>query len=320
MVTQTRTVRVGRGPRALLADESRLVTQLQKIAHRLRAQVVRHGAALERLFPGFADRFIVPIKRITAFHFAVIGTGAAYVLDEAGVMTVNVSHIVGMLARIADDVEADALVSPAERRLAPTEFGRLMRLAVEVFLLHEIRHISQGISEYGTVQKLKAASAKPIIGTLDLIADRDAAYAYALLQSIEARDISVKVYLQHFAEALFFGLTYGFPAFKVDQPHKTARALGIAMMLARVVAAQRAGTLEAQQESMLPLHTTLIPHIDPTETAIAVLATTPDLRLVTIEAELDRATVQHLCARLDSGESMPVLEETMQLMRSMRML
>jgi hypothetical protein len=77
-----------------------------------------------------------------------------------------------------------------------------------------------------------------VIAELDLLADRDAACAFAEMQSDDRDRTS---YLEAFQEALFFSVNYFFETFdfsKRSRPHKVLRSVGVFIMMGRLLATQ----------------------------------------------------------------------------------
>ena len=279
---------------------------LGHLAQTLKKRVLSFGPAFESAQPGFIRKFVLPFKQIQRFEFDTISSGAAYELRD-GVMTMNTAHVQNLLEAIVNDVDTAAY------RLKDGEIGRLVRLAVELFILHEVRHTSQGVGDYADVQKLKALSEK-LVGQFDLLADRDAAQAYALLRATEKKKSNYNDYVRHFGEALFFMGQYCFPAFKapLTKPHKVARALGLTMMLARIALWHELGH-DAKRADRLPLDTPLMPEIASDWTKITIFAFNPDLQLVAIAVEVDPEQLENICERLDKGNFDYVLVDVIKL-------
>jgi hypothetical protein len=231
-----------------------------------------------------------------------------------GTMTVNVGHVRNLLEAIIHDVDT------AEARLEPSDLGRLVRLAIELFILHEVRHHSQGVSDYADVQKLKTIS-EMLVGQFDLFADRDAAHAYALLRAVEERAAKPADYVRYFSEALFFMGQFCFPAFKAPlvKPHKVARALGISLMLARIALAEKEGTTAVLQAGRLPLDTTLMPEIAADWSKLTIFAYNPDLQLIAVAIDIDSAVLRDICERLDDGNFDHLLPDVIRLLGLLRL-
>jgi hypothetical protein len=293
----------------LVTSASELERILGQVGSSLRRRVLRYGKAFERIAPGFNQRFVIPFKEIKRIEFKEITSGAAFEIED-GFMTMNTGHIRGLLLEIVTDVDN----SP--HQLQESEIGRLVRLAIELFILHEVRHLSQGVDEYESVQKLKIIAEK-LVGQFDLIADRDAAHAYALLRGAEKKKSNFGDYIRHFGEALFFMGQFCFPAFKtpLNKPHKVARALGLTMMLARIALAQTLG-YDAKRANSMPLDTALMPEIAPDWAKITIFAFNPDLHLVAIAVEVDPIMLESICERLDDGNFEYLLVDVIKLIRS----
>lgn len=100
------------------------------------------------------------------------------------------------------------------------------------FVLHELRHRTQGVEQFGTVADARLAGGNAAIAELDLLADRDAAFAAAALKRGKSR----QEFLLEFRAALYLSMHF---YFRVFPPHgertdKIARALGVLLMTARL--------------------------------------------------------------------------------------
>lgn len=300
----------------LVSDEVALVSVLERMATSLRQRVLRHGPTFELVAPGFDRRFVRPFQSLTRIDFAKFTSGAAFEFDPTTrVMTVSTGHAVGILNAIISDLKQ------TDDKLHPLEVGRLVRLAIELFLLHEVRHFSQGVANYADVQRLKNQS-EMLVGEFDLHADRDAAHGYALLRAVEESASDVESYLSYFSEALFFMGQFCFPAFKTPlvKLHKVFRALGITLMLGRYVLAERENQVLKVHFGHLPLDAVLMPEISADWSKLTIFAYTPDLELVTIDYQIAPEIIRSICARLDSGNFGLVLEDVIRLLRRIQII
>jgi len=302
--------------RGLIDDQPGLQRVLAGIAAGVRERILEHEKALNAAAPGFERRFVQPFKAIKRIEFDDLDSGAAFVLDEpTRVMTFNTGHVRSLLDAIMRDVDT------ATERLAPGEIGRLARLAIELLILHEVRHLSQGVGDYGDVQKLKAIS-EMLVGEFDLLADRDAAQAYALLRTLEEGTAKPVDYVRFFAEAIFFMGQYCFPAFKapLNKPSKVARALGLTLMVARIARADVTETIDADHAGRLPLDTALVPEIAPDWTKLTIFAYNPDLQLVSVAVEVDILSLYGICERLDDGNFDELVEDVVRFIRTVPLI
>lgn len=325
MLTMMRKVATGVGTKKVhgcLLDGGGAESRLNLLARQLRRIVLREGEVWDRFYPGFKTRFVRPFESISAIRFAPLTSGAAFELNKStGVMTMNTGHATGMFNAILLDV-ADTNGRSGVENLDESEVSRLMMMALMLLIFHEVRHSSQGVAEYDTMQGLKKLGLERVIGDLDLLADRDAAHAYAILNSIESGDPSSHAYITAFRDALFFMGQYCFPAFKVpqDKPYKVARALGLTMMLARIVLAERDNRIQQEHAGALPLDVALMPQIRPLYDGITILAYTPDLRVLSIDSDIDPTFLSSLCAKLDSAPFLEILEDAICLWRKLRLV
>ncbi|MEP9397986.1 hypothetical protein [Mesorhizobium sp. KR2-14] len=112
--------------------------------------------------------------------------------------------------------------------LAEEEF---CKVALQLYLFHEIHHVAQGLIEFEDVQALKRTAGPDKLGELDVIADTVAAQLFAWNFAATQEDFR-RQYAAGFLAALHFMVEYCFPAFgfPLEKRHKVQRALGIVLM------------------------------------------------------------------------------------------
>ncbi len=157
----------------------------------------------------------------------------AFILSE-GLFTLNAVPLSRVFQTVLEELSIDEL------ELDPQEIIPLCRMIVAIFLLHEMRHIDQGVERFEAIQSLKELGFSPLIAELDLLADRDALVAFAAIFADDFGGDS----LEAFATGLAFSPSYFFKAFDFDpktKPHKTLRAVSLILMLARIYSARDAG-------------------------------------------------------------------------------
>lgn len=161
---------------------------------------------------------------------ALAETAGAFVFKD-GRLAIAEEPISHLLTVILNDLEArfdDGRVSVEKH-----EIPKMLERVVVEYMLHEVRHRTQGLAEFSDVQALKAIAGASVMAEYDTFADRDAALAMAALY---AEDESRSAFLRSFREALFFSTTYFFQVFPIpaNRPDKIARAMAILFMAARL--------------------------------------------------------------------------------------
>ena len=128
--------------------------------------------------------------------------------------------------------------------------------------------------------------------------------------------------IKYFSEALFFMGQYCFPAFKIplSKPHKVTRALGLTLMLARYILADRDNAVLKVHCAHLPLDAVLVPELSADWGRLTLFAYSPDLELVAIDCEVDPDIARGICERLDSGNFEAVLEDAIRLLRRIQII
>lgn len=276
-----------------------LIDLLNGVSADLLRQIIAHGDAVEYVFPGFRQRFVAPASTLAKIEFREIADGAAFrILPGSDIMEMNVGHA----ASIAQAAELDLDAMARAGKPSPDK-GLVLRLAMHLLILHELRHSSQGVGDYADVQRLKRFDdGASVIGELDLLADCDAARAYAVLRMIEDGEADVRAYLTNLATALLFMGDYCFPAFKMpmSKPPKMRRALGLTLMLARISRAMEDDSLLTIHAGPVPLDTPLMPKVDLEAGQIAIFAYRNYLTLAAMGI-VDPEKLEILCRTLDDG-------------------
>jgi hypothetical protein len=277
---------------------------------------VSMGRSLDSQFAGFYRNIVEPFSRIREFRFEPLASDAAFDFDAAnGLMTFNSKHIAMMESAVREILDEETRGIPdANDRLALGEVNALIRQAIGCYVIHEVRHISQGIALYEDVSALKEVNAG-IIGALDLQADVEAARAYALMTVSAAGDQSIEAYLEAFAEAIYFMGRFNFRSFGVPmaKPWKVARALGLTMMLARIATARSEGRAVEIHSSGLPLDTPLLPAISEQFDIIVVQAY--DGLTVVVTGKVPSDWLRTVCEMLGTAPFEKTLEEVVRLNR-----
>lgn len=174
-------------------------------------------------------KFLESAQEIAACRFEDLKPEDGAFVIEGNVIVFNLQPILAILRAVLADVEEQMEVG---RVLDQTEILQLQREALVVYALHEIRHVSQGLTLKESVDKVKHISGSQKVSDFDLQADCDAVFAYAMVRGGEKWS---EEYFDYYKRALFFSSQYFFKAFEfsIDRIEKFSRAIGIILMQAR---------------------------------------------------------------------------------------
>jgi hypothetical protein len=207
---------------------------------------------------------------------------------EGSRLTIAVDPIIRLLAFVAKDL---ATAPPLQQ----DEILRLYDKVFLVYLLHETRHRTQGVGLYPDVQALKKIAGSASMSEIDVLADRDAAFAYGLVQ---ADGRGRRDYLVAFQEAIWFSITYYFKAFPFanDRVDKLARVCAIYIMAARLAVADLGNKLES---SDFPLDAPIQVKLSGCK-GVAIFRAEPSLKL--LAADNDADLIPRLLAAARAGQ------------------
>jgi hypothetical protein len=136
---------------------------------------------------------------------------------------------------------------------------RLVQVAVNLFVLHELLHISQNFPDFATVPTIKSGLGPTGLPMLDVAADTVAAWICAQIEFRAANERTHDDLLRHYVNCLILAYQIGAFVFQVaDRPEKQQRALGL-IMAAVLVQAKLEGVLDEEAihpvwEPMCPLY------------------------------------------------------------------
>lgn len=159
---------------------------------------------------------------------------AAFRLDN-GIFILNPEPLVQVFLRIRGEMFPD---NGQLFGLSSELFLKYCQFVLAVYLFHEMRHIDQHIDDFEDIQTLKSIGLPSLVAEFDLLADRDAIVAFA--EIYQGGEIGGG-YLEAFKVGLSFSTSYFFHNFEFSpklKPHKSLRAVGIVVMLARLLVAE----------------------------------------------------------------------------------
>lgn len=198
---------------------------------------------------------------------------------QSRVLTLNPDPIDKIIRSVLGSLQDKDV--PAENHFS------IIQAVFTVYLFHELRHVEQGIGKYQTVKLLKKFAFAELIAELDLLADRDSAAAYAELNNTTGE---YDEYLALFKSALYFSVDYFFNSFDFSQkrrPHKVLRAVGLIMMLGRLMAYDDIESQKSKSKTIsdIPLDSAIVLRGMTPMGPYVLLAEQPTKRLAFIAAE-----------------------------------
>lgn len=251
-----------------------------------------------RHFPMLEKAFGAALRKVTAFRIEIFSGGAFRFEPETGHFIINAQPLTMLFDRVAADIhQAIERGEDAPQDLLPLVQKQVFR----VYLLHEIRHIPQGVGDYSVVQDLKKIAGPEIMAELDVLADRDAAAAFAALECL-IFDETRESYLRLFQRALFFSGQYSFPVFKftADRTFKMARAIAVTFMAARISCAKN--LKDDAGGHTLPLDSCLLVKVAKDYTSYAVMTGNPDTQVVSVVCEVPDDRLKKLVRAIEDND------------------
>jgi hypothetical protein len=225
------------------------------------------GADLaERLEPALDDLIAVEIapldKSFGAFRM------------NAGTLTLNENDAAHLISYVIDDMKEQ--VSAGTSNIGPSEVRETLEDTLSLFALHELRHRTQGVADYATVQLLKKITGREELAKFDIQADRDAAVALAAARS---GGMASEEFLSTYQRALFYSVRYFFKIYpaNAERPDKVCRVAALLFMLARLELYQAMGCLVVGSPT-----TALCVRIGPDNRSIAVFEGDPRNKLLCV--------------------------------------
>jgi len=254
-----------------------------------------------------ADIEHVTIESLTAEH-------GAFLVDE-GWLRISEEPVARLLAFVLEETRGLAATSP--RTIFPDEVPELLERVFVDYVLHELRHRTQGVGEYATVGQLKEAAGPMAMAELDIFADRDAAFAYAALY---ADGDGRAEFLTSFKEALFLSSAYFFRVFppSADRPDKLARAIAVLLMAARL--ADRDLDEPFVERDDLPLDAPLFATLSTAKNELVIYKAEPSKELLAVAKDCNGDAVSELVADVRDGDFDSALEKSVTLLNRLNLL
>lgn len=178
----------------------------------------------------FQQTILDPIRSGLMISFASLDDNSAFQFDEKNSrMIFNVNQLGLVTAAAEKYINANAIPTADTLRIYRTVF--------RLFVLHELHHISQGVSRFSDVSSLKSIGGDRLIARFDLLADRFAIHALGIIEASQAEDADL--FMSRLRDVCELGLFVNgavfFQAFdfSATKPEKNRRALGITFMASR---------------------------------------------------------------------------------------
>lgn len=229
-------------------SSSELAEFAQDALKRVSAIMAEDGTVPSRLKKAYAGA-ISDIKTVSIKP--LVETAGAFRVDQ-NELIVSENHVV----RIIDAVNVEMMrrYSMGEVIVSVEEIRSVYQQVFITFVMHELRHRTQGVEHLDEVSSLKRLATPSAMVRLDVNADADAATACAAIFGSYAQR---REYLRAFQSAIALSLEYFFQAFPVSEAkhHKMERAAGIFIMAGRLALAELADHLS--EDPSLPLDTPL---------------------------------------------------------------
>jgi hypothetical protein len=260
------------------------------------------------------DKFHPAVADITRIEHAELSPHEGAFVVQNGTLALNLQPVLSLMHFTMEDIRARILGSDVAPE--PREIMEAQNRVFLVYLLHELRHRTQGIGAYGLVGQLKNVAGRESMAKLDLAADRDAAYAFA---AITAGKSDRRAFLEAYKEALFYSGAYYFKVFSLGsgRPDKTARAIGNSLMCARFAHNDHFDDMTACV-GKLPLETSLYVELAPSQDRLVLFQGEPSSRVLGIAN--DGQTVSRLVAAVNDGDFDDALVQSYKLMKGLRLV
>lgn len=166
------------------------------------------------------------LAAVENFSIEALDIAAAFNLSER-IFTLNSEPLQKVLEAVSSDLESE--LADEENRLGWHGSVSYAEAVAAIYLLHELRHIGQGMAGYDTVQSLKSRGLSSVIAEIDLCADFDAIRAFADIYGEELGSS----WTDAFKLGLYFSFQYFLRIFDFSKPVKSLRAASLLISMAR---------------------------------------------------------------------------------------
>ena len=295
--------------------DATLIARLETRAAATCAKLVDLCGGSDAIAAELQKKYLAAVADVEHVTIETLATDHGAFLVDEGRLRISEEPIARLLIFALEDIRGRATDDPAERY--PDEIPELLERVFVDYILHELRHRTQGIGDYNIVQQLGNAGGKDVIAEFDVVADRDAAFTYA---AIHAEGDGRNEFLASFKEALFLSCAYFFPVFRpsIDRPDKIARAIAVLLMAARL--SDKALNDPIVEGDALPLDAPLFATLSLGENQLAIYKAEPSKRLLAVATDRAGDGVSDLVAKVCDGDFDSALEKSVALMGRLRLL
>lgn len=173
-----------------------------------------------------ARAYAPALAAVDAFEIRSFETSAAFALSGR-ILELNSGPLLKVLDAVSGDLESEIADRDGRSALhGPVSYAEAV---TAVYLLHELRHIGQGMADYETVQSLKSRGLSSVVAEIDLCADFDAIRVFADIYSEEIGGS----WTDAFKLGLYFSFKYFLRVFDFSKPIKSLRAASLLITMAR---------------------------------------------------------------------------------------
>lgn len=254
------------------------------------------------------QKFLAAVADIETVTIEALATTAGAFVIKDGHLKVAEAPVSRLLTVIVSDIETR--IDQDKPAIDGEEIPKLLERVFIQYVLHELRHRTQGLCEYSEVQMLKNLAGPAAIAEYDTFADRDAAMAVAVMY---AEDGSRAAFLRSFREALLFSTDYFFQTFPIpaDRPDKIARVMSILFMAARLAKRDLSGKLV--EDGARPLDAALFVSLSTPKKQLAIHRGEPSRELLGVANDEDG--VGQLMEQICDGDFESALETSIRIIK-----
>jgi hypothetical protein len=245
------------------------------------------------------EKFLSAIVDVERIRIARLPPEAGSFRIEDGELLVASSPVAKLVSQVQTTVAA---ANSEDACLGQADFEQMLETVFLGFVLHELRHRTQGVELYGMVQEIKRAGGPSAFSEFDVLADRDTAYAIAALPGHANR----KDFLLAFRDALHLSLDHFFKVFPpgANQEDKIARVIGVLLMTARLIGIDE--LLQVSEDRALPLDAPLIAQLSIANKTLVIFRGEPSRQLVAVAN--DRDDLASLISDIEEGDFSEALD------------
>ena len=259
------------------------------------------------------DKFHAAIADVKRVRLTEIENrhGAFYV--EGNTLLLSEEPVARLLQCVLADIQGRS--DQVQQQLLPEEVPELLERVFVGYVLHELRHRTQGLTQHSTVQQLKDIAGPSAMAAMDVCADRDAAFGLACT---EAKNGTREEFLANFREALFYSSAYFFKVFPPtpDRPDKLERAIAVLLMAARLAVLDL--DKPTPERADFPLDAPIVVSLSASQDQLAIFRVEPSKSLLAVSHNID--DVADLVADVKLGDFDSALERSVTIMDKLGLL